>query len=167
MTTNQFINSEVIGSFDESNSPREKFQFVLTGELLTENNSEFFQLENGFQLKVKRVIASSYPSGMANWQVTPTTNNDGQVVNLILDSPLSESAQQTAPSTLLIFEGRIVEVAKKGGRIKVKVKRQGSKDLKITLLDAPKEMKIGQLWFILVVMKEGYLYIQKAKYLQD
>ena len=44
MTTNQFINSEEISSFDESLSPPEKFQFVLTGELLTENNSEFFQL---------------------------------------------------------------------------------------------------------------------------
>ena len=167
MTTNQFIKSKVIGSKGESLLPPEKFQFVLTGELLTENNSEFFRLENGFQLKVKRVIASSYPSGMTNWKVIPTTDNGGQVVNLILDSPLSKSAQQKVPSSLLIFEGRIVEVAKKGNRIKVKVKRQGSKDLKITLLDAPKEMKIGQLWFILVVMKQGYLYIQKAKYLQD
>ncbi len=79
MTTNQLINSEVIAEKDESFSPREKFQFVLTGELLTENNAEFFRLENGVKFKVKRVIASSYPSGMANWQVVPTTDNDGQV----------------------------------------------------------------------------------------
>ncbi len=167
MTTNQLINSEVIGSKDESFSRREKFQFVLTGELLTENNSEFFRLENGVKFKVKRVIASSYPSGMANWQVVPTTDNDAQVVNLILEKSLSESALRTAPSSLLIEAGRIVEVSKKGDRIKVKVKREGNKHLKITLVGAKKEMKRGQLWSILVVIKEGYLYIQQAKYLQD
>lgn len=165
MTTNQLINSEVIGSKDESFSPREKFQFVLTGELLTENNAEFFRLENGAKFKVKRVIASSYPSGMANWQVVPVTDNNGQVVNLILEKSLSESELLTAPSSLLIEAGRIVEVSKKGDRIKVK--RQGNKHLKITLVGAKKEMKRGQLWELLVVMKEGYLYIQQAKYLQD
>ncbi len=164
MTTNQLINSEVIAEKDESFSPREKFQFFLTGELLTENNAEFFRLENGVKFKVKRVIASSYPSGMANWQVVPTTDNDGQVVNLILEK---SSELLTAPSSLLIEVGRIVEVSKKGDRIKVKVKRQGNKDLKITLVGAKKEMKRGQLWELLLVMKEGYLYIQQAKYLQD
>ena len=130
MTTNQLINSEVIGEKDESLSPPEKFQFVLTGELLTENNSDFFRLENGVKFKVRRVIASSKPSGMANWQVVPTTDNDGQIVNLILDSCLSESALRTTPSSLLIEAGRIVEVAKKGDRIKVKVKRGGKQGFK-------------------------------------
>ena len=63
--------------------------------------------------------------------------------------------------------GRIVEVAKKGGRIKVKVKREGLKDLKISVLNAPKKMKFGQLWSMMLIMKEAYLRIQEAKYLQD
>ena len=152
---------------DSSSSPPEKFQFVLRGELLTENDAEVFRLENGLTFKVKRVIASSNPSGIANWQVVPTTNNDGQIVNLILEKPLPQSALRIAPSSLLIEAGRIVEVAKKRDRIKVKVKRTGSKDLKITVLDANKEMKTGQLWEMRGILKESRLYIQQAKYLQD
>ena len=51
--------------------------------------------------------------------------------------------------------------------IKVKVKREGRKDLKIGVLNAPKKMKFGQLWSMVLVMKEAYLRIQEAKYLQD
>ena len=152
---------------DSSSSPPEKFQFVLRGELLTENDSEVFRLENGAKIKVKRVVASSNLSGIANWQVVPTTDNEGQVVGLILEKPLPQSALRVDPSGLLIEAGRIVEVAKKRDRIKVKVKRTGSKDVKITVLDADKEMKPGQLWEMRGIMKESRLYIQEAKYLQD
>ena len=167
MTSNQLINSEVSVEKDPSLSEPEKFQCVLTGELLTENDSEVFRLENGAEFKVRRVIATSKPSGMTYWQVVPATHSDGQVLNLILEKPLQQSELRTDPSSLLIEAGRIVEVAKKGGRIKVKVKRTGSKDLRVTVLDAKKEMKVGQLWSMLIVMKEGYLHIQEAKYLQD
>ncbi len=167
MTTEQLINSEVGVENDESKSPPEKFQFVLRGELVTENSAEFLQLENGDKFKVKEIIASSYPREMSNWQVVPTTENDGRIVNLILEKSLSESEMRTKPSRMVIEAGRIVEVAKKGGRIKVKVKREGKKDLKISVLNAPKKMKFGQLWSIELVMKESYLRIQEAKYLQD
>ncbi len=167
MTSNQLINSEVSVEKDPSLSVPEKFQCVLTGELLTENDSEIFRLENGEEFKVRRVVTQSPPSGIANWQVVPVTHNDAQVLNLILEKPLEESELRTAPSSLLIEAGRIVERAKKGDRIKVKVKRTGSKDLRITVLDATKEMKVGQLWSMLIVIKEGYLRRQQAKYLQD
>ncbi len=49
----------------------------------------------------------------------------------------------------------------------VKVKREGRKDLKSSFLNAPKKMKFGQLWSMELVMKESYLRIQEAKYLQD
>ena len=127
----------------------------------------FLQLESGDKFKVKEIIASSYSREMANWQVLPTTENDGRIVNLILEKSLTSSEMRTKPSRMVIEAGRIVEVAKKGGRIKVKVKRQGKKDLKISVLNAPKKMKIGQLWSIELVMKESYLRIQEAKYLQD
>ena len=104
---------------------------------------------------------------MSNWQVLPTTENDGRIVNLILEKSLSESEMRTKPLRMVIEAGRIVEVAKKGGRIKVKVKRERRKDLKISVLNAPKKMKIGQLWSIELVMKEAYLRIQEANYLQD
>ena len=42
MTSEQLIKSEVAVENDESNSPPEKFQFVLRGELITENETEFF-----------------------------------------------------------------------------------------------------------------------------
>ena len=152
---------------DSSSSPPEKFHFVLRGELLTENDSEVFRLENGAKINVKRVVASSNLSGIANWQVVPTTDNEGQVVGLILEKPLPQSALRVDPSGLLIEAGRIVEVGKKGGRIKVKVKRNGSKDVNITVLNAPREMKTGQLWEIQGIMRWGSLYIQQGKYLQD
>ena len=169
MTTNQSINSEVAIENNESNSAPEKFQLVLRGELIKENETEaeFLQLENGDKFKVKEIIASSYPREMTNWQVVPTTENDGRIVNLILEKSLNESDIRTKPSTMVIEAGRIVEIAKKGGRIKVKVKREGRKDLKIGVLNAPKKMKFGQLWSMKLVMKEAYLRIQEAKYLQD
>ena len=49
----------------------------------------------------------------------------------------------------------------------VKVKREGKKDLKISVLNAPKKMKFGQLWSMELIMKEAYLRVQEAKYLQD
>ena len=167
MTSEQLINSEVTVENEESKSPPEKFQFVLRGELITENEAEFLQLENGDKFKVKEIRASDYPREIANWQVLPLTNNDGQIVHVILEKSLTESEMRTKPSTLLIEAGRILEVAKKGGRIKVKVKREGLKDLKISVLNAPKKMKVGQLWSMELVMKESYLRIQEAKYLQD
>ena len=167
MTTEQLLNNEVAVENNESNSAPEKFQFVLRGELIAENEAEFLQLENGDKFKVKEIIASSYPREMSNWQVVPTTDNDGRIVNLILEKSLNESDIRTKPSTMLIEAGRIVEIAKKGGRIKVKVKREGRKDLKISVLNAPKKMKFGQLWSMELVMKEAYLRIQEAKYLQD
>ena len=167
MTTEQLINSEVAVEQEESNSAPEKFQLVLRGELVTENSAEFLQLENGDKFKVKEIIASDYPREMSNWQVVPTTDNDGLIVNLILEKSLSSSEMRTKPSRMVIEAGRIVEVAKKGGRIKVKVKREGKKDLKIGAVNAPKKMKVGQLWSMELVMKESYLRIQEAKYLQD
>ncbi len=44
MTTEQLINSEVAVEQEQSNSPPEKFQFVLRGELVKENEAEFLQL---------------------------------------------------------------------------------------------------------------------------
>ena len=167
MTSEQLNDSEVAVEQDQSKSPPDKFQFVLRGELITENDAEFLQLENGDKFKIKEIIADSYLREMANWQVLPTTENDGRIVNLILEKSLPEAELRTKPSRMVIEAGRIVEVAKKGGRIKVKVKRQGKKDLKISVLNAPKKMKIGQLWSIELVMKESYLRIQEAKYLQD
>ena len=167
MTSEQLINGEVAIENNESNSAPEKFQFVLRGELIKENEAEFLQLENGDKFKVKEIIASSYPREMTDWQVVPTTDNDGRIVNLILEKSLSSSEMKTKPSRMVIEAGRIVEIAKKGGRIKVKVKREGRKDLKIGVLNAPKKMKFGQLWSMVLVMKEAYLQIQQAQYLQD
>ena len=167
MTSEQLINGEVAVEQEESNSPPDKFQLVLRGSLITENEAEFLQLENGDKFKVKEIIASDYPREMSNWQVLPTTENDGRIVNLILEKSLTSSEMRTKPSKMVIEAGRIVEVAKKGGRIKVKVKREGKKALKIGVLNAPKKMKFGQLWSMELVMKESYLRIQEAKYLQD
>ncbi len=167
MTSEQLKDSEVAVEQEESNSPPDKFQLVLRGSLVTENEVEFLELENGDKFKVKEIRASDYPREIANWQVLPLTNNDGQIVHVILEKSLTESEMRTKPSTLLIEAGRILEVAKKGGRIKVKVEREGKKDLKISVLNAPKKMKIGQLWSMELVMKEAYLQIQQAKYLQD
>ena len=167
MTSEQLIDSEVAVEQDESKSPPEKFQFVLRGELVTENEAEFLQLENGDKFKVKEIIPSSYPREMSNWQVVPTTDNDGRIVNLILEKSLTSSEMRTKPSRMVIEAGRIVEVAKKGGRIKVKVKRKGKKDKKIGVVNAPKKIKFGQLWSMMLVMKEAYLRVQEAQYLQD
>ncbi len=167
MTTDNLINSEVSVESDSSLSVPELFQFVVRGEVLTENEELFFQVENGLKLKVKQVIPDSYPTQMGNWQAIPTTDNDGKLMNIILEKPLSESGLRTKPQKILIEAGRIVEVAKKGGRIKVKVKRQERKDLKISVLSNNKKMKIGQLWSMEGIIKEGYFHIQQAKYIQD
>ena len=106
MTMNQVINSELSLEKDESLSNQEKFQFVLRGKVRSENDSQFFQLENGEKFKVRAIIASSYP-------------------------------------------------------------QEKAKDLKISVLGAGKKMKIGQLWSMKLVLKEGFLNIQEAKYIQD
>ncbi len=160
-------NREISLRSDPSLSNSEKFQFVLRGEVRSENDSQFFQLENGTKFKVRAIIADSYPLEITDWQVVPITDNDGQLVTLILEKPLSSSEVRTTPSNFLIEAGRIVEVAKKGSRIKVKVKRETAKDLKVGVLGATKKMKMGQLWAMKLVLKEGYLYIEQAKYLQD
>ncbi len=160
-------NREISLRSDPSLSNSEKFQFVLRGEVRNENDSQFFQLENGTKFKVRAIIADSYPLEITDWQVVPITDNDGQLVTLILEKPLSSSEVRTTPSNFLIEAGRIVEVAKKGSRIKVKVKRETAKDLKVGVLGATKKMKMGQLWAMKLVLKEGYLYIEQAKYLQD
>ncbi len=160
-------NREISLRSDPSLSNSEKFQFVLRGEVRNENDFQFFQLENGTKFKVRAIIADSYPLEITDWQVVPITDNDGQLVTLILEKPLSSSEVRTTPSNFLIEAGRIVEVAKKGNRIKVKVKRETAKDLKVGVLGATKKMKMGQLWAMKLVLKEGYLYIEQAQYLQD
>ena len=91
MTSEQLADSEVAVENNASNSSPEKFQFVLRGELITENEAEFLQLENGDKFKVKEIIASDYPREMSNWQVVPTTENDGRILKIILEKSLSES----------------------------------------------------------------------------
>jgi len=167
MTTDNLINNEISAQEDSSLSIPELFQFVIRGEILTENEKLFFQVGNGLKLKVKQIIPDSYPTEMGDWQAIPTTDNDGKLMNLILEKPLSESDTQTKPQTILIEAGRIVEVSKKGDRIKVKIKRQGRKDLKISVKSNNKKIKIGQLWSMQVIIKEGYFQIQEAKYIQD
>ena len=47
MTTEQLSDSEVAVEQNQSNLAPEKFQFVLRGEQVRENEAEFLQLENG------------------------------------------------------------------------------------------------------------------------
>ncbi len=47
MTTEQLSDSEVAVEQNQSNLAPEKFQFVLKGEQVRENEAEFLQLENG------------------------------------------------------------------------------------------------------------------------
>ena len=66
-----------------------------------------------------------------------------------------------------IDSGRIIEIAKNKTFIKVKLKRHQRKDIKLTILSPPTEIKIRQLWRILCQEKEGHLHCIEAEYLSD
>nr|MDJ0683035.1 hypothetical protein [Xenococcaceae cyanobacterium MO_167.B52] len=122
---------------------------------------------NGTKFKIREIKPLSYPEEIADWQAIPLTDNDGTIVNLILEKPLSSAELMTTPSNLIIEAGRIVEVGKKDDKFKVKVKREKAKDLKITAHSGLVEMKVGQLWSMKLVLKEDHLYVEEAQYLQD
>ncbi|MDJ0719302.1 MAG: hypothetical protein QNJ54_34610 [Prochloraceae cyanobacterium] len=72
------------------------------------------------------------------------------------------------PFSLVIFEGRIVQLAKKALGVIMKIKRAGGKKtLKITLLGATPEIKVQQLWKFIAMLKEDSLYIEEAQYIKD
>ncbi len=152
---------------DSSLSNQGKFQCVLRGKVLIENESEFFQLENGTKFSVKEIVTDSYQREITEWQVVPVINNDAQIVTLILEKPLSSTELITTPSNVIIEAGRIIEVGKIDDRFKVKVHRQKGKNLKITAWAGEVKMKVGQLWSMKLSLKEGSLHIQEAKYLKD
>ena len=128
---------------DSSLSNQGKFQCVLRGKVLIENESEFFQLENGTKFSVKEIVTNSYHREITEWQVVPVINNDAQIVSLILEKPLSSTELITTPSNVIIEAGRIIEVGKIDDRFKIRVHRQKGKNLKITAWAGEVKMKVG------------------------
>ncbi len=160
-------NSKTSKAKDSSLSNPGKFQFVLRGQVLTENESEVFQLENGTSFTVKEILPGSYSQEITEWQVVPVINNEAQIVSLILEKPLSSTELITTPSNLIIEAGRIIEVGKIDDRFKIRVHRHKGKNLKITAYAGEVKMKVGQLWSMKLSLKEGSLYVQEAQYLKD
>ncbi len=154
-------------NLDQTVGLSEKFQFIFQGEIIAENDSEFFQLDSGAKFKIKQITPDSYSTAMSPWEVLPNTDNDGQIVSFILEKCLSPELDPQPPNCLFIQAGRILEISKKRERIKVKIKRVGHKDLRIGIRQPTKNMKVGQLWSMKLILKDNYLYIQQAKYLQD
>ncbi len=135
-----------IKKLDKSKTSKGKFQFVLRGKVLIENESEFFELENGTKFSVKEIIPVSYPQEITDWQTIPVINNDAQIVSLILEKPLSSTELMTTPSNLIIEGATIIEVGKIDDRFKAKVYRHKGKTVKITAHSGEVKMKVGQLW---------------------
>ncbi len=159
--------SKTSSAKDSSLSNQGKFQFVLRGKVLIENESEFFQLENGTKFSVKEILASSDHREITEWQVVPVINNDAQIVSLILEKPLSSTELITTPSNVIIEAGRIMEVGKIDDRFKIRVHRHKGKNLKITAWAGEVKMKVGQLWSMKLSLKENSLYVEEAQYLKD
>ena len=146
---------------------QDKFQMVLTGKIVNFEEKQYLETASGKKFKINRLIPTSLPQLSGNWQVVPTTNNQGEIVNVIVEKLLTSDELRTLPAHLIIDSGRIIEIAKNKTFIKVKLKRHQRKDIKLTILSSPTEIKIRQLWRILCQEKEGHLHCIEAEYLSD
>lgn len=156
--------------FNSSNSKKtnsSKFQFILRGKILIEDEMELFELENGTKFTVKEILVDSYPEGITEWQVVPVINNDAQIVSLILEKSLAENKLVTSSSKMIIGAGEIIEIGKIDDRFKVKIRRSKAKVVKITVVGKQPEMKVGQLWDMKLALKEGSLWAEELQYIQD
>ena len=166
MNQPQIINENLNSLSAAANPNRENFQFIITGNIITEMDNNYLVTPDGRQFKVKRIVSDLGSVTGGFWQVEPTIDNLGKIVNLVIEKRLDSKEFLIKPFNLVIFEGRVVQLSKKAGGVIVKVKRGTKKTLKITLLEATKDIKVGQLWKFIAVLKEDSLYIKEATYLK-
>ncbi len=162
------ISERELNNFEfEAKNNLENFQFILTGMLRSEDNTNYLITADGTKFKVKNNRSDLPSRATGFWQVEPTIDNKGKLINLIVEKKISSEEFLTKPFHLVIFEGRIVQLSKKAGGVTVKVKRTNKKTLKLTLLAATKAMKVGQLWKFVAELKGNCLYIKKGHHLKD
>ncbi len=146
---------------------QDKFQMVLTGKIVNSSEKRYLETASGKKFKINRLIPTFLPQLSGNWEVVPTTNNQGEIVSLIVEKLLNSDELRTLPHHLIIESGRIIEIAKNKTFIKVKLKQYQKKDIKLTIVSSPSEIQLGQLWRFLCQEKESYLHCIEAEYLSD
>lgn len=154
----------ISGSFEEKQ--KENFQFIIEGIIQEEDNKDYLITPDSRKFRVKRVGSNWSKNVSGFWQVEPSVDNLGQVNNLVVEKQVVEKDFLTEPFSLVIFQGRVVQLSKKAGGVIVKVKRDGKKTLRITLLEATKAIKVSELWEFVAVLKGQFLCIKDARYLQ-
>lgn len=116
---------------------------------------------------VIKPIVSDYPTGFQLWQVIPTTDSTGKIVNvnIVENQRFVEPNQQHQDKCFVV--GRVVQLSERSGSVQFKVKRPGEKTLKLTLLSPDPHMKVGQLWSCTAVRVGCTLEILQATPLES
>ncbi len=131
-------------------------QFTLSGQIESTDQGNYLQTRDGTRLKIKK-SPGTIPSGMAVWQVTPSTDSNGTIGSITL-----ESLSQSESSEQCILSGRVTQLGSKGQCVQLKINREVQKALKITVKGSDERMKVGQLWSVVAKRGDNQLILESA-----
>lgn len=136
--------------------------FTLKGQILSEAERLFLECTDDTRLGIKPIV-TDYSTGLQLWQVIPTTDSTGKIVNvdMVENQPRIVGPNQEHQDKCFVV-GRVVQLSERSGSVQFKVKRPGEKTLKLTLLRPDPRMKVGQLWSCTAVCVGCALQIKQA-----
>ena len=120
-------------------------QFTIKGHILTSEGLQELVCSDGTCLRVVPQL-QYYCSGQRRWQVIPTTDSTGVIVNVEVVDSRSSTALEPLDQDQCQLVGRVIQLSKRQNRVLFKVTRPGAKTLKLTLLNADSRMQVSQLW---------------------
>jgi Cft2 family RNA processing exonuclease len=137
------------------------FQFTLKGHIELVDEVSYLVCQDNTRFRLKEFPNDS-PTGLATWQVIPSTDTSGILTNLSVESyfigePLGKDYEEC------FALGRVIQLGKRGQFVQLKVTRPGKKTLKISFLSPDPRMKIGQLWQVVAIRRGECLQILQAE----
>lgn len=129
---------------------------LINGEIVLKDNALYLLRQN----KHWKITSSSkeWFTGIQEWSVVPTTSSTGEIGTL----EILEAVQPSPGVEVCEIIGRVVQLGKKNHAAMLKIPRPGRKTLKLTLLGAFPNMKIGEIWQVFARLEENYLQIESA-----
>ncbi|MBW4576279.1 MAG: MBL fold metallo-hydrolase [Aphanothece sp. CMT-3BRIN-NPC111] len=132
------------------------FKCLLNGQIERVDNATYLVGQSGrWRITSK---GHFWPEGIWQWSVVPTTSSTGEIGTVEIIS----AVQPQPGKEFCTLVGRVVQLGKKNGTVLLKITRSGQKILKITLLGAVPQMKIGEVWQISAKLQDSCFQIESA-----
>lgn len=152
------------------------FYMTLTGQIEREQDIVYLTSPDLTRFRAIGQLAEleNLEQGLRQWSVVPNISSEGLIASVQILEIEDDSNQQLGRREGAIalqdsceLTGRVVQLGKRNANVLLKVNRTGEKTLRLTLLNPPPEMKVGQLWQVVARREANYLQIERASRVEE